>query len=169
MKRLLSLLVAIVLVISVVPATFAAGDVGGTPDVGLWDVEEITNIDLTANLAAGDDNGCYYLWTAGEDGKMIVTSSAAAGYAYNIVMTKGETVVSGTSLELDVVKGDEVLIQVVATGEGFPAGSVTVKGAYYVEPAPETGDTFNLGLWLAVAALTAAAGIVLVLRRKEQA
>jgi LPXTG-motif cell wall-anchored protein len=36
-------------------------------------------------------------------------------------------------------------------------------------PAPETGDTFNLGLWLAVAALTAAAGIVLVLRRKEQA
>ena len=38
-----------------------------------------------------------------------------------------------------------------------------------VEPAPETGDTFNLGLWLAVAALTAAAGIVLVLRRKEQA
>ena len=37
------------------------------------------------------------------------------------------------------------------------------------EPAPETGDTFNLGLWLAVAALTAAAGIVLVLRRKEQA
>jgi methionine-rich copper-binding protein CopC len=38
-----------------------------------------------------------------------------------------------------------------------------------VEPAPETGDTFQLGLWLAVAALTAAAGIVLVLRRKEQA
>ena len=37
------------------------------------------------------------------------------------------------------------------------------------EPAPETGDTFQLGLWLAVAALTAAAGIVLVLRRKEQA
>ena len=37
------------------------------------------------------------------------------------------------------------------------------------EPAPETGDTFHLGLWLAVAALTAAAGIVLVLRRKEQA
>ena len=37
------------------------------------------------------------------------------------------------------------------------------------EPAPETGDTFNLGLWLTVAALTAAAGIVLVLRRKEQA
>jgi LPXTG-motif cell wall-anchored protein len=36
-------------------------------------------------------------------------------------------------------------------------------------PAPETGDTFNLGLRLAVAALTAAAGIVLVLRRKEQA
>lgn len=143
MKRLLSLLVAIVMVISVVPATFAAGDVGGTPDVGLWDVEEITNIDLTANLAAGDDNGCYYLWTAGEDGKMIVTSSAAAGYAYNIVMTKGETVVSGTSLELDVVKGDEVLIQVVATGEGFPAGSVTVKGAYYVEPAPETGVVIN--------------------------
>ena len=44
--------------------------------------------------------------------------------------------------------------------------TVTLK---VTEPAPETGDTFALGLWLTVAALTAAAGIVLVLRRKEQA
>jgi len=147
MKRFLSLLVAIVMVISMVPAAFAAGEVGGTPDVGLWDVEEISNINLTANLAEGDDNGNYYLWTVSEDGKMIVSSSAAEGYAYNIVMTKGETVVSGTALELDVVAGDEVLIQVVATGAGYPAGSVTVTGAYYVEPEPpvepETGVVIN--------------------------
>ena len=36
-------------------------------------------------------------------------------------------------------------------------------------PAPETGDTFALGLWLTVAALTAAAGAILVLRRREEA
>ena len=39
-----------------------------------------------------------------------------------------------------------------------------------VEPAPETGDNAALGLWLAMLTLSAAAGIILVLRRrKEQA
>ena len=54
-------------------------------------------------------------------------------------------------------------------GENYVMTELEFYTFELTEPAPETGDTFNLGLWLAVAALTAAAGIVLVLRRKEQA
>ena len=54
-------------------------------------------------------------------------------------------------------------------GENYVMTDIEYFTFELTEPAPETGDTFQLGLWLAVAALTAAAGIVLVLRRKEQA
>ena len=47
--------------------------------------------------------------------------------------------------------------------------SMTACGKQEPAPAPETGDTFALGLWLTVAALTAAAGAILVLRRREEA
>ena len=61
-------------------------------------------------------------------------------------------------------------LAVYCVGENYEPTEIEIFAFELTEPAPETGDTFNMGLWLAVAALSAAAGIILVLRRrKEQA
>ena len=117
MKRAISMLIAIVMVLSLVPTAFAASETATV----LEDISEF-NVELNA------DNGYYaeYSWTPAEDGNLSL-------YQYTdkeieMMLTQGENSATsyfedadgayyGFSVSLDVVAGEEVIIEVLNANE----------------------------------------------------
>ena len=88
----------------------------------------------------------------------------ATGEGDDLVMTFGEN-------EIPVFNepGTYYLVVLFEDASGNFEDLYDTSAFEVTAPAPETGDTFALGLWQTVAALTVAAGAILVLRRREEA
>lgn len=158
MKKVLSLLLAMAMVISLVPSVFAAEDVGGTPDVGLW-VDEFNLDDMTIVLDAGNENGITYSWTAAEDGNVTfagyvpVEGEDEVAPEFDIIVSSGDTVVSKfeeTGASVDVVAGDMVLVQYVAVpdAEGnYPAMTISAWGTFTPPAGTENNPIVPEYVW----------------------
>ena len=126
MKRAISMLVAIVMVLSMVPAVFAASETATV----LTDISEIA-------VSLNEDNGYYaeYSWTPSEDGELSL-------YQYTekdieVILTQGEntassyteaedgTVSYGFAVSLEVVANEEVTIEVLNSVEETEEFTVT--------------------------------------------
>ena len=113
MKRVLSMLVAMAMILSMVPAVFAASETATV-------IEDISTIAVELNA----DNGYYaeYSWTPSEDGELSL-------YQYTekdieVTLTQGDN--SATSytdenysyaVSMEVVAGEEVIIEVINSVE----------------------------------------------------
>lgn len=88
---------------------------------------------IPVELAEGDDDGHYYIWTPTQTGELTLAPQAEG---YVITVTVGETVISSTdsedgSLTFEVEKDQDVIIHVIAESaeEGvYPAVTDTITG-----------------------------------------
>ena len=121
MKRLLSLLVVIAMVVSLIPNVFAAKEEIDMDELlgRLVVLEDISG--FTATLAEGSD-GMIYQWTPAADEtaeSVALYWTAPEGTVINVTATTGETTVAGENgeLTLPIVAGQLVEIEIAeATG-----------------------------------------------------
>jgi len=133
MKRLLSLLVVMAMVVSmIVPTTYAKTDIDFDELVGtataIDDVSEIA-----VNLEAGV-NGHNYLWIPEEDGTLVLTvGEVAEGNEVEVMIVQGEASAklsesADNTVSLDVVGGTRVVIRVTEVNKA--ALQLTLTGAF---------------------------------------
>lgn len=191
MKKTLSLILALVMILSMSVNVFAVED-QLPPDIGpVENVEELKNLGLvTVTLAANDTNGQSYRYIAAEDGTFsCYIDQITAGVQGDIVVTNETTGEVkrlskdgvggyGKEVSVEVSKGDAIKIQVTASG----AAKLTWASRF----SPALGSsknpiypawTWNEDLSEATATVTApagttyyavkAAGMVLTVNGKE--
>ena len=143
MKRVISMLVAIVMVLSMVPAVFAASD-----DAII--VEDISEIAVELNA----DNGYYamYSWTPAEDGELSVYQYTEKNI--EVMLTQGDNFASSYSVDeegaewygfgaaMDVVAGEEVIIEVVNSVEEEEI--FTLSGMFFGAPGKSADNPIYL-------------------------
>ena len=147
MKRLLSLLVVIAMVVSLIPNVFAAKEEIDMDELlgRLVVLEDISG--FTATLAEGSD-GMIYQWTPAEDEtaeSVALYWTAPEGTVINVTATTGETTVAGENgeLTLPIVAGQLVEIEISeATGlaaELYVAGMLNYPVGTETNPISLTG------------------------------
>ena len=128
MKRMLSLLVVLAMVIAMAPTTYAANtDIDFDDLIGATKViTDISNIEVS--LKNGSD-GASYSWTPEEDGVVTFQISAAEGTEAVVTLTQGEnTAVSADgAVSLNVTAGTEVIIEVSEANSA--AAEITLTGS----------------------------------------
>ena len=131
MKRLLSLLVVMALVVSmIVPTTYASTDIDFDELVGTaTTIEDI--FEIAVNLEA-DSNGHNYLWTPEVDGTLTLTvGEVAEGKEVEVIIVQGENSAklsesADNTVSMDVVAGTRVVIRVYEVNNA--ALEVTLNG-----------------------------------------
>ena len=142
MKRLLSLITVIAIVISMTPSVLAAKDSIDMDELTgkLVKLDSIDRIDVS--LPEGADYKTYK-WTPAKDGVLSFDCTVPEGM--EITMLQGQNSVTytdaDTKFELEVVAGGEISIQLRKTGE--PAVAFTMYGSF-ADPYGTEGNPISL-------------------------
>ncbi len=126
MKRTLSLLVALAMVICMVPNVFAADD-----SVDFDDLIYLENYSpLTVNIEEGAAEPVEFLWVPTEDGTLSYDINNA-DTTVSIVLTQGENTATSEAglVKLDVVAGEEVSIKISDT-TGAAVENLVINGTF---------------------------------------
>lgn len=126
MKRTLSLLVALVMVISMVPNVFAADDSVDFDDLIYLD----TYSPLTVNIEADAAEPVEFLWIPEEEGTLTYDINNA-DTTVSIVLTQGENTATSEAgvVALAVVAGEEVSIKISDT-TGAAVENLVINGTF---------------------------------------
>ena len=119
MKRTLSLLLVLVMVVTMVPAVFAATDKSDIDFDDIYYVDSYTPIE--AEIAANAEE--TFIWAATEAGKLTYEVPANV----TVTLTQGEQTATGTgTVSLTIVAGEEVSITIANAAN--EAAAVTLTG-----------------------------------------
>lgn len=151
MKRLLSLLVVIAMMVSLMPNVFAAKEEVDFDELTgrLVVLEDIDIIEVT--LAEGSD-GMVYQWTPYANVQMTLNWTAPEGTDISVVVTQGETTTTAVSGEPIIVYGEQV-VEIEVSEAAALAAAFQIDGEY--GPVEGTEDA-PFGLFEAVNNVTAA-------------
>jgi len=136
MKRTLSLLVALVMVISMVPNVFAADDSVDFDDLIYLE----TYSPLTVNIEAGATEPVEFLWVPTEEGTLTYDINNA-DTTVSIVLAQGENTATSEAgvVALDVVAGEEVSIKISDT-TGAAVENLVINGTFGKVCVHEAGE-----------------------------
>ena len=95
---------------------------------------------IGVNIAAGNNQGYYYKWTASSDGTLVLTCPTVEGVEYDVVLTNMSTYAmawlqdsTDGTVSIAVKAGDEVVIQVVTLPDeafNYPALEAAITGEF---------------------------------------
>ncbi|MBR3978567.1 MAG: hypothetical protein IKJ94_02965, partial [Oscillospiraceae bacterium] len=136
MKRTLSLLVALVMVISMVPNVFAADDSVDFDDLIYLE----TYSPLTVNIEAGATEPVEFLWVPTEEGTLTYDINNA-DTTVSIVLAQGENTATSEAgvVALNVVAGEEVSIKISDT-TGAAVENLVINGTFGKVCVHEAGE-----------------------------
>lgn len=129
--------------------------------------EEVDTID---GLVFNTNNSDYhYVWTATEDGTLTITLNTTWSYGYNLLVNGESLFGNGTEMEIEVQKGDEIILVNTVYASADSAGSITLSAEFDngqggTDDGPNTGDfTFVV---FAMLAMSMTALVVLVSKKR---
>ena len=95
---------------------------------------------IGVNIAAGNNQGYYYKWTAMDSGKLTITCPTVEGVQYDVILTNMSNYAmawlsdsTDGTVSMDVSAGDEIIIQVVAVPNSsfeYPALETALSGTF---------------------------------------
>jgi len=148
MKRILSLLVVLAMVIAMVPSVFAAKESIDMDEL-LGKLVYLDSIDAIDVAMAEGDGTKTFKWTPEKDGILtlyVYTWDLPEGVTIDVTMTQGENSITYSETEdafqLEVVGGEEVSIVVAKTGEAA-LEDYTIDGNF-MDPLGSEGNPIAL-------------------------
>jgi len=144
MKRLLSLLVVIAMVVSLIPSVFAAKEEVDFDELTgrLVVLEDISTIEVA--LAEGSD-GMIYQWTPAANCNLSLSYTAPEGTDITVTVTQGEATATAAegAVALDVW-ADQVVEIEVSEAAGL-AAEFTIEGTDFAVPGSDENNGIFLG------------------------